>query len=108
VSTIPEWLASLGMAEYTERFAENGIEIDVLSELTDQDLGRREDSRKIGHSDGPAPEVAWSWGSGLAFWSFPAILIRSPKAIDNLQATRASADESRCRLHAGRLAPHLS
>jgi hypothetical protein len=38
LSTIPEWLASLGMAEYTERFAENGIEIDVLSELTDQDL----------------------------------------------------------------------
>jgi class 3 adenylate cyclase/predicted ATPase len=38
VSTIAEWLASLGMAEYTERFAENGIEVDVLSELTDQDL----------------------------------------------------------------------
>jgi class 3 adenylate cyclase len=38
VSTIVEWLVSLGMAEYTERFAENGIDIDVLSELTDQDL----------------------------------------------------------------------
>jgi predicted ATPase/class 3 adenylate cyclase len=38
VSTIADWLASLGMAEYTERFAENGIELDVLSELTDQDL----------------------------------------------------------------------
>jgi class 3 adenylate cyclase len=31
---------SLGMAEYTERFAEERIEIDVLSELTDQDLER--------------------------------------------------------------------
>jgi hypothetical protein len=25
VSTIAEWLVSLGMAEYTQRFAENGI-----------------------------------------------------------------------------------
>jgi len=40
VSTIGEWLASLGMAEYTECFAEERIEIDVLSELTDQDLER--------------------------------------------------------------------
>jgi predicted ATPase len=38
VSTIGEWLVSLGMAEYTQRFAENGIEIDVRSELTDHDL----------------------------------------------------------------------
>ena len=38
VSTVAEWLASLSMSEYTERFAENGIEVDVLSELTDQDL----------------------------------------------------------------------
>jgi class 3 adenylate cyclase/predicted ATPase len=40
VSTIALWLASLGMAEHTERFAEERIEIDVLSELTDQDLER--------------------------------------------------------------------
>jgi hypothetical protein len=38
VSTIAEWLVSLGMVEYTERSAKNGIEIDVVSELTDQDL----------------------------------------------------------------------
>jgi hypothetical protein len=40
VSTIAEWLASLGMSEYSERFAEECIEIDVLSELTDRDLER--------------------------------------------------------------------
>jgi class 3 adenylate cyclase/predicted ATPase len=40
VSTIGEWLVSLGMAEYTQRFAEERIEIDVLLELTDQDLER--------------------------------------------------------------------
>jgi class 3 adenylate cyclase len=63
VSTIAEWLASLGMSEYTERFAENGIEVDVLSELTDQDLEklgvllghRRRMLRAIRELGGPAP-----------------------------------------------------
>jgi len=38
VITIAEWLSSLGMSEYAERFAENGIDISVLRHLTDQDL----------------------------------------------------------------------
>jgi class 3 adenylate cyclase/tetratricopeptide (TPR) repeat protein len=40
VSSIAEWLASLGMSEYAERFAEERIEFDVLPELTDQDFER--------------------------------------------------------------------
>jgi class 3 adenylate cyclase len=35
---IADWLKKLGMSEYTQRFAENDIDIDVLPELTDQDL----------------------------------------------------------------------
>jgi hypothetical protein len=35
---IGEWLKALGMFEYTERFAENGIDVSVLRHLTDQDL----------------------------------------------------------------------
>jgi SAM domain (Sterile alpha motif) len=35
---IAEWLQKLGMSEYAERFAENGIDISVLPYLTDQDL----------------------------------------------------------------------
>src|SRR5262245_25900098 len=35
---IADWLKTLGMSEYTERFAENGIDISVLCHLTDQDL----------------------------------------------------------------------
>jgi class 3 adenylate cyclase/predicted ATPase len=35
---IADWLKKLGMSEYAERFAEECIEIDVLPELTDQDL----------------------------------------------------------------------
>jgi class 3 adenylate cyclase len=38
VSTIAEWLASLGLSEYAQRFAENGVDTEVLPELTDQDL----------------------------------------------------------------------
>jgi hypothetical protein len=35
---IADWLKKLGMSEYAERFAENGIDISVLRDLTDQDL----------------------------------------------------------------------
>ena len=35
---IAEWLKKLGMSEYAERFAENGISVAALRHLTDQDL----------------------------------------------------------------------
>jgi class 3 adenylate cyclase/tetratricopeptide (TPR) repeat protein len=35
---IADWLKTLGMSEYAERFAENDIDIDVLPELTARDL----------------------------------------------------------------------
>ena len=35
---IAKWLKALGMSEYTERFAENEIDVSVLRHLTDQDL----------------------------------------------------------------------
>jgi class 3 adenylate cyclase len=35
---IADWLEKLGMSEYAERFAENGIDLGVLPDLTDQDL----------------------------------------------------------------------
>ena len=35
---IAEWLEKLGLAEYAQRFAENGIDFSVLPDLTDQDL----------------------------------------------------------------------
>jgi class 3 adenylate cyclase/predicted ATPase len=33
-----DWLKKLGLSEYAERFAENGIDFSVLCDLTDQDL----------------------------------------------------------------------
>jgi class 3 adenylate cyclase len=35
---IADWLEKLGMSEYAERFAKNGIDVAVLRYLTDQDL----------------------------------------------------------------------
>ncbi|HET6927216.1 MAG TPA: SAM domain-containing protein, partial [Hyphomicrobiaceae bacterium] len=35
---IAEWLASLGLGEYSQRFAENAIDLSVLRHLTEQDL----------------------------------------------------------------------
>ena len=37
---LAQWLEKLGMSEYAQRFAESDIDIDVLSELTDQDFDR--------------------------------------------------------------------
>jgi hypothetical protein len=35
---IADWLKTLGMSDYAQRFAENGIDVSVLPHLTDQDL----------------------------------------------------------------------
>ena len=35
---IADWLKKLGMGEYAQRFAENGIGVAALRHLTDQDL----------------------------------------------------------------------
>ncbi len=35
---IADWLKTLGMSEYAERFAENDIDFTILGDLTDQDL----------------------------------------------------------------------
>jgi class 3 adenylate cyclase/tetratricopeptide (TPR) repeat protein/sulfur carrier protein ThiS len=67
VRTIAEWLASLGLSEYAQRFAENYVDASVLPDLTDQDLAdlgvplghRRKILRAIAELDGAAPaEVA--------------------------------------------------
>ena len=44
---IADWLEKLGMSEYAQRFAENDIDVEVLSELTDKDFDRLDVS--IGH-----------------------------------------------------------
>jgi hypothetical protein len=38
MQSIAEWLERLGLGQYAQRFAENGIDVSVLQDLTDQDL----------------------------------------------------------------------
>ena len=38
MTSVREWLASNGLAEYAERFAENAIDYSVVRDLTEQDL----------------------------------------------------------------------
>jgi class 3 adenylate cyclase/predicted ATPase len=47
MSSVAEWLATLGLSEYTDRFAENDIDISVLHLLTDHDL--KEIGVSLGH-----------------------------------------------------------
>ena len=35
---IADWLEKLGMSEYAQRFAENGVDLSVIRDLTEQDL----------------------------------------------------------------------
>ena len=64
--TVAEWLASLGLSEYAQRFAENRVDGSVLPDLTDQDLTelgiplghRRRMLRAIAELDGTAREPA--------------------------------------------------
>ena len=44
---IADWLEKLGMSEYAQRFAENGIDVSVLPDLTDQTL--KELGVSLGH-----------------------------------------------------------
>src|SRR6478752_662686 len=59
---IAEWLASIGLSEYAQRFAENAIDLSVVCDLTEQDLKdlgvllghRRKMLRAIAELDGAA------------------------------------------------------
>ena len=70
---ISDWLESLGLSEYAQRFAQNDIDFSILADLTDQDLEkigvtslghRRKILRSItaldGASAGPAPVATTS------------------------------------------------
>jgi len=60
---IAEWLVSIGLSEYAQRFADNGIDLSVIRDLTEQDLKdlgvvlghRRRILRAIAELDGVAP-----------------------------------------------------
>ena len=60
---VADWLASIGLSEYAQRFADNAIDLSVICDLTEQDLKelgvllghRRKILRAIAELDGVAP-----------------------------------------------------
>jgi hypothetical protein len=60
---IAEWLTSLDLGEYAQRFADNAVDLSVIRDLTEQDLKdmgvllghRRKILRTIAELDGVAP-----------------------------------------------------
>ena len=38
MTSAADWLESIGLGEYAQRFAENAIDLSILRDLTDQDL----------------------------------------------------------------------
>jgi class 3 adenylate cyclase len=63
VATITQWLASLGLSEYAQRFAENDIDVTVLRHLTDQDL--KEIGVSLGHRRKILASIAELAGAAL-------------------------------------------
>jgi class 3 adenylate cyclase/predicted ATPase len=70
-----DWLESLGMSEYAERFAESDIDTSVLRDLTDQDL--KELGVSLGHRRKMLRAVA-ELGSALAAPSAAPPVIPAP------------------------------
>ena len=105
---IADWLEKLGMPEYAQRFAENGITAAALRHLTDQDLKdigvllghRRIMLATIAKLDGP-PEAT-------------ATRVTAPNAQDTTEraatipARRNAYIRIRCRRSHGRAAAHHS
>ena len=63
MNSIAEWLASIGLSEYAQRFADNAIDLSVIRDLSEQDLKdlgvllghRRKMLRAIAELDGATP-----------------------------------------------------
>jgi class 3 adenylate cyclase/predicted ATPase len=66
---IADWLEKLGLGQYTQRFAENEIDVTVLRHLTDQDL--REIGVPLGHRRKILAAIREGVGSPAPFASEP-------------------------------------
>src|SRR6478735_5263705 len=62
-AAVADWLEKLGLSQYAQRFADNGVDLSVIRDLTEQDLKdlgvllghRRKILRTIAELDGVAP-----------------------------------------------------
>jgi class 3 adenylate cyclase/tetratricopeptide (TPR) repeat protein len=75
MSGIAEWLASIGLEEYAQRFTENAIDLSTVRDLTEQDL--KELGVLLGHRRKMLRAIAELAGTGLA--KSPMAAAPSPK-----------------------------
>ena len=78
---IADWLKTLGMSEYAERFAESDIDTSVLPDLTDRDL--KELGVSLGHRRKMLRAIAEL--SGVALTSPQPALMTAPKPQDTAE-----------------------
>ena len=81
---IADWLKQLGLGQYTQRFAENEIDVTVLRHLTDQDL--REIGVPLGHRRKILAAIREDMGSTTPVTSEP---------VDHLEPTSQASPERR-------------
>jgi class 3 adenylate cyclase len=77
---VADWLDSLGMPEYAERFAENKIDVSVLRHLTDQDL--KDVGVALGHRRKMLAAISELTGTDGAV---PTVAVAEPKAQDTAE-----------------------
>ena len=83
---IADWLEKLGMSEYAERFAENGINVAALPHLTDQDL--KDIGVLLGHRRIMLAAISKLAGVPPQRLSLPPRLSRSLKTVLNAAKSR--------------------
>ena len=81
---IADWLKQLGLGQYTQRFAENEIDVTVLRHLTDQDL--REIGVPLGHRRKMLAAIREDVGSAAPV---------CPEPVTDLEPTRPDSAERR-------------
>src|SRR5262245_3973907 len=81
---IADWLKQLGLGQYTQRFAENEIDVTVLRHLTDQDL--REIGVPLGHRRKILAAIREEMGSTTPVTSEP---------VDHVEPTSQASAERR-------------
>jgi class 3 adenylate cyclase len=83
MQSIAEWLEKLGLGQYAQRFAENGIDLSVLQDLTDQDL--REVGVLLGHRRKILRAIRDLSGTSAAVTAPPARVTTEPTRRDDAE-----------------------
>jgi hypothetical protein len=96
---IADWLKKLGMSECARRFAENGIDFGVLSDLTDQDP--KEIGVLLGHRRKLLRAIA-DLGSASAVEHVPPPASVAPIAALTSALTEAAGERPACHGHVPR------